>query len=270
MKQFIRTSRYFYSTALIVFGLQQFYFGTFRDVLFPAWQSSLPLLPVWAYIFGIFLITAGMAIIFEKRAKEVFLILGGIFLVFFLLAQIPYELFSQPNHIYHLGLWTNPLKELAYAGGAFVIAGTYKNENINLQNTNALFTILEKLIPFGSIFFCITMISFGIAHFMYADFVAKMVPVWFPDHPFWTYFAAVALIGSGICIVLNIRRKIMAFLLSLMIFLWFVMLHLPNAFANPTMDRGNELASAFDALLFSGTALAIAFGLKYQVGDKIL
>lgn len=270
MKLFIRASRYFYATALIVFGIQQFYFGTFRDVLFPSWQFSFPLLFVWAYIFGVFLLAAAAAIFFEKKAKEVFLILGGIFLAFFLLAQIPYELFSQPNHIYHLGLWSDPLKELAYAGGAFVIAGTYATENINGRNTKPVFRILGKFIPFGSIFFCTTMISFGITHFMYGEFVAKMVPAWVPDHPFWTYFAAIALIGSGICIVLNIRRKVIAFLLSLMIFLWFIMLHLPSAFATPTLNRGNELASAFDALLFSGTALAIAFGLKYQAGDKIV
>lgn len=270
MKSLIKISRYFYAIALIVYGIQQFYFSTFRNVLFPAWQFSLPLLSIWAYIFGAFLIAAGIAIFFEKRAREFFLILGGVFLAFFCFGHILYELFSEPNHIYHLGLWTNPLKELAYAGGAFVIAGTYPNENANIRNGNSVFKILGKLIPFGSIFFCTTMISFGIAHFMYADYVAKMVPGWVPDHPFWTYFAGVSLVGSGVCIVLNIRRKIIAFLLSLMIFLWFIMLHLPSAFANPTIDRGNELASAFDALLFSGVALAIAFGFKYQAGDKII
>ena len=270
MNDLIKTGRAFYSLALIVYGIQQFIFGSFRAVLFPAWQAKLPLLPVWAYIFGAVLIVAGLAIIFEKRAKKVSLILGGIFLAFFCFAHILYELISEPNHSYHLALWTNPLKELAYAGGTFVIAGTFTDENTNTQKKSVHINLLEKLIPFGSIFFCITMASFGVMHFMYADHVATMVPKWIPDHAFWTYFAAVALIGAGVFIVLNIRRRVIAILLSTMTFLWFVLLHLPSAIANPTIYRGNELASAFDALLFSGTALVIAFGLKHQAGDEIL
>lgn len=269
MKQFIKTGRNFYAIALVVYGIQQFYFGSFRNVLFPAWQSSLPLLPVWSYLFGVMLILAGVAIMLVKRGREVSLILGAIFLVFFCFAHIPYQLISEPNKPYHLALWTSALKELAYAGGAFVIAGTFTKENINPEEKHTLIKILEKFIPFGSIFFCITMTSFGIMHFMYADHVATMVPNWIPDHPFWTYFAAVALIGSGVCIVLNIRRRVIATLLSTMIFLWFILLHLPGAIANPTIYRGNELASAFDALLFSGAALVIAFGLKHQAGDEI-
>lgn len=114
------------------------------------------------------------------------------------------------------------------------------------------------------------MIAFGIAHCMYADGISAMVPAYFPDHLFWTYFAAVCLIGSGTCIVLNIRRRLIAILQSLMIFSWFILLHLPSAIANPYVQRGNLLASAFDALLFSGVSLVISFGMPYQAGDDII
>jgi hypothetical protein len=103
---------------------------------------------------------------------------------------------------------------------------------------------------------------------MYPESIARMVPAFFADPLFWTYFAGTALIGSGVFIVLNIRRRLIAILQSIMIFSWFILLHLPSAFTNPVLQR-NEVASASDALLFSGVALTIAFGMRYQAGDNI-
>ncbi len=51
-----------------------------------------------------------------------------------------------------------------------------------------------------------------------------------------------------------------------MLFLWFVFLHLPNAIAYPYAGRGNQIVSAFDALLFCGTALVLS-QLKKQTSN---
>jgi len=259
----LKTGRAFYALAMIVYGIQQFIFGSFHNVMFPPWQSSLPLLPVWAYLFGIYLVGSGVFILLNKNVKKVSLILGGVFLFIFLFLHIPYELISQPNEIYHLGLWISALKQFALAGGALVIAGTIADNETDRSNSFVI-KMLNVIVPYGSLFFCFTMTSFGISHFMYADFVATLVPAWMPDRMFWTYLAAVALIGSGICIALNIRMRIVALFLSVMIFIWFWTLHLPLAFNDLMADRGNNLSSSFDALAFSGIALTIAFGLKKQ------
>jgi uncharacterized membrane protein YphA (DoxX/SURF4 family) len=269
MKRPIQIGRIFYAIALLAYGTEQFAYGNFRHVLFPVWQFAIPFLPFWAYLFGAGLILAALAIIFQKKPREVSLVLASVFLVLFCLAHVPYELISEPNHTYHLGLWTDPLKELAYAGGAFVMAGTFHPDNRHGKK-QFIFPLLERLIPVGSILFCITMTSFGIMHFMYLDSVTKMVPAWIPDPLFWTCFAAVALIGSGTCIILNIRRKFIAILLSLMIFLWLLLLHIPSAARHHAPGRSNEISSAFDALLFCGVALLIAFGVRYQTGDDII
>ena len=58
----------------------------------------------------------------------------------------------------------------------------------------------KLLLILGRIFFSIMLIVFGIDHFLYTEGVAKLVPGWIPGPVFWTYFGAVALIGSGVCI----------------------------------------------------------------------
>jgi len=193
MKYFTKASCTFYGVAIIVYGIQQFVYGNFRRVQLPPWQYDLPALNIIAYITGAGLIVAGAAIIFDKNAREASLILGGIFLLLCCFVHVPYELISEPNKSYHLGLWENVLKELALAGGAFVVAGSCKE--IHRNQKSVIIKCLEKFIPYGSLFFSITITSFGIAHFMYEKYIEAMVPYWVPDHTFWAYFTGTALIG---------------------------------------------------------------------------
>jgi hypothetical protein len=193
----------------------------------------------------------------EKKSKEVCLALGGIFLILFLFCHVPHLLFVNPNGK-SLGSWTKALKELAFSGGAFVIAGSYSNTTI--QPESRLINLLKKLIPFGRVFFSITMIAFGIDHFLYSEYVANLVPAWIPDHIFWTHFTGIALIGSGVAIIAKIKLKIVASLLGTMIFLWFIFLHIPRGIADPYSNRGNEMTSVIQSFGFSGIAFIIGFG----------
>lgn len=261
MKASAKIGRAFYGIALLVYGIQQFVYGDFRHVQLPAWQSHLPLLPVWAYLTGAALIFVGGTILAGK-GRIALLITGGVFLALFLFIHIPFEIFGEENSSAHLALWVNALKELALAGGAFIMAGSY-SDNKAAKHPSSLIRFLERITPFGGVFFSTTMISFGITHFMYAEFVATLVPDWIPDHLFWTYFAAVTLIASGICIALKVRQGVVGLLLCVMLFIWVFTVHLPLVIKNPTAMRGNDLSSMFDALAFCGTALVISIKTLY-------
>lgn len=265
MKTPARIGHWFYGIAIIFYGIQQLWYADFRTVQFPAWQTYLPLLPIWAYLSGAGLIVGGIAIISGKKAKEASLLLAYTFLFLFLFVQIPFEIFGEINSSLHLGVWANALKGLALSGGAFVMAGSF---NKNDLQPSPLIKLSEKLIPFGPLFFSITMISFGIAHFLYAEGVSTLVPSYFPDPVFWTHLAAVLLIGSGLAITLKIRRGAISMLFSIALFLWVIVLHIPRAIHEPYASRANEVSSCFDALAFCGIAFVISLGtLKTDLAD---
>jgi uncharacterized membrane protein YphA (DoxX/SURF4 family) len=194
----VRTGRLFYGVALAAYGFHQFFYPIFRPVLLPAWPSCIPGQGVCVYLASAALLGAGLAILFGKTPRTVALVAGGLFLLLFCLCQIPYQILVDP-YSRHLGVWGDAEKELAFSGGGFLVAGSFPEGHPMGQKKYALKRLLEKIIPFGRIFFCITMISFGIDHFLYTDPISTLVPAWIPGHIFWTYFSAVALIGSGFC-----------------------------------------------------------------------
>jgi uncharacterized membrane protein AbrB (regulator of aidB expression) len=252
MEKLCKTGRIFYAVAIAAMGFQTIYFKDFHPYLLPPNHSWLHAVAVPACIFGALLILAGAGIAFEKKAGPISLLLGAVLLLIVCFYYIPYELLATPNYM-HWGEWENAEKELALSCGAFIIAGCFSQ-----KNKNAIFRVLGKLIPAGTILFSIIIACFGINHFLYTKEVADYTPAWVPDRMFWAYFAGTALIGSGIGIALNIRRRLMAILLGLMIFIWFVILHIPKAISAPPADRGDEVISAFLALAYSGTAFVIA------------
>jgi uncharacterized membrane protein YphA (DoxX/SURF4 family) len=255
-----KTGRICYALAMAGVGIHQLFYADFCNFIFPAWPHPFAGYSVLACLLSLFFVGCSLAIIFEKKAKSSALVLGGILLILLFFGQVPYEFIIIPYKKTHLGLWTVALKELALAGGAFCVAGSFADE----KSSNFSIHLLEKLIPIGRFLFCTTMISFGISHFLYIASVADMVPAGIGSRYFWAYFAGVALIAGGAAIVLNIYLKLAALLMAAMIFIWFIFLHIPDAISNPLVDHGNEITAALSALAFSGIAMVIATSPAHQ------
>jgi hypothetical protein len=244
--------RIFYGTAIAEIGCQTIYFKDFPYFLLPPNHLLIPGLAALALICGLMFILAGTCIVFEKKPRLISLLLGSVLLLIFCFYYVPYELLASSNYM-HLIEWENAAKELTLAGGALVIAGCYPK-----KNNNSLTGFLAKLIPYGAILFSITIIDYGISHFLYAKQAADYIPSWIPAHLFWMYFCGVALLGSAIAIILKIKVTLFAALLGIMIFIWFVSLHIPRVMASPATDLAGEIASACLALAYSGIAFVIA------------
>lgn len=101
----------------------------------------------------------------------------------------------------------------------------------------------------------------GVQHFLFVDFVKFLVPSWIPFNVFWTYVAGVALIGTGLSLLLNVRIKVIAQLGGWMVFAWFLVLHIPRAFSEPNTS---ELPAVFESLAVS----AILFTLSRLAKEK--
>jgi uncharacterized membrane protein YphA (DoxX/SURF4 family) len=257
MNLLIRTGRVFFALGIIGIALQQFQYGELRPVVFPEWPAGWQASAAAAYVVGLALIIASVLILIGKKGEPASLGLARFFLIMFVAFHSMYLIFFNPNS-FHLGSWSNALKSLALSGGSLIMAASFMEESQPNAQKSPLTRVTEKMIPMGRIFFSITLILFGIDHFIYSEFVATLVPSWIPGHYFWTYFAAIALIGSGLCIIFKIQFKTVTLLTGVMLLIWLLVLHIPRAVADPHGDKGNEVTSVFEALNFAGIALVMA------------
>ena len=237
--------RFFFAIGIAAFGIQQLVTGGFVRLV-PPLPTWIPSPGLWARLAGLILLILGLAIGTGRKARGAAAVLGTLLLLLFLFLHLPQAL---TNPLVGF-MWTNPAKALAMLGGVIILAGALPEDDSGLAR------LFRKLLPLGPLFLGGFMILGGIQHFVYADFVAQLVPSWIPGTRFWVYFTGVALIAGGAGILLPKTQRLAATMSGIMIFLWVVLLHTPRALAD--LYNAAETSGVFEALALSGVAFILA------------
>jgi uncharacterized membrane protein YphA (DoxX/SURF4 family) len=199
------------------------------------------------YLVGAVLFAAGCAIAAGRLARLAGCVLAGLIVVSLVVKQLP-RLAENPGAFF---MWTNPLKGLAIAGGAVLLAAALTPTEGGSRPAPAL----QRLEVAAILVLAIFLVVCGLQHFVYVDFVTMLVPSWIPGQRFWAYLTGAALIAGGVGILVPRTSRTAATLTSVMIFLWVLLLHIPRAAAGP--NHANEAAGVFEALAISGIALMV-------------
>jgi len=115
---------------------------------------------------------------------------------------------------------------------------------------------VDKIMPFGRLFFAIPLAVFGSEHFTLTANIAALVPRWIPVHTFWVYLVGVAFLGAALSIAVLVQARLAAALVGMTLLIFVLVMDLPGVAASP----GNRFfwALALRQLAFSGGAFAFA------------
>ena len=165
-----------------------------------------------------------------------------------------------PSWLTGSSLWLHLATVILFALGLFLIL---RREG---QGERAHFQALEWLIPFGRTFFAVPLLLFGLQHFVFLNEVKDAVPSWMPWHIFWTCLVGAALIAASLSIVTGIEAGLAALLTGTMLFLFVLMIYMPNLILHPHDPLAIE--GPCRDLALSGGALALAGTLGMSGGKR--
>jgi hypothetical protein len=244
----LRIGRWLFAIAMVFFGFEFFLYvaGMSGPLPGPPWSRGALFLD-WLACAGF--VFAGVSIATGKMARLVATFLGVILLLYAVCRYMPVWL----TRLHDPGPWTVLFEILAMVGGAWVLgAGFPADKKISYPNES----FVLQLANVGRFLIAISLVVFAVQHFLYAGFVANLIPGWIPARLFWAYFTGIAFVAAALAIATKKMMRLAATLLGTMFLLWVLVLHIPRVAGSPR--NGDEVTSLFVALAMSGIAFALA------------
>jgi len=167
MQNFNLLWRAFLAIGLIGIVTQQLFYQDFRPVIIPHWHGRLyNVQTIAVYALTILIVVLSIGMLIKRTGRIAVVILGFLLLILFMAFHLPYQF---KTNLHFLGGWTDSLKLLSLSGGAFVAAAAIPSD-YSVPNVTA------PWLASGKYFFALTMLVFGIEHFVYVSFVQTLVP----------------------------------------------------------------------------------------------
>ena len=184
------------------------------------WQSvpaAFPMRTQLAIASGLLLILGGGESLSGKFARAGALLLACIYGAWILILHVPIAV-TKPTDF---GTWNGIAEIVLMTAGALALYAGARGSRGKLTTAVCVAAGLCAL-------------TFGAAHFKYAQFTAAMVPTWIPPNQiFWAYATGLAHLVAGLSLLSGIRAPWGATLLSVMMAMFVILVHVPRVYAAP-------------------------------------
>ena len=249
LERWIELGPVFVAAPLAVFAAEHFVAGRSMEQMVPVW---MPARLFWVYFVGCALIAAATSLVAMKFVRLSATLLGVMFLLFVLVLDLPYAIAHRGDR---LG-WNFVLRETAFAGGAWALAGSDRG---NSQAGKPNWMIL-----FGRFCVAIAVTYFGLEQVLHPEFTpgvpdAKLTPAWVPLHALWGYPVGAFLLVTGAALLINIRPRSAARWTGVLMTLLAAFFYLPIlALTRDPSQMTEAINFVADTLMFGGIALLVA------------
>lgn len=210
-------------------GLFDLIWGEFEPAHQPiqAWSDHIPGLSILARIAALWLILAGLALLFRPAARTgaaALAVLYGIFCLF----PLP-RLISAPHYLgYHPSVYIGVLVSVAQQLILFIAALLLWLFLTEPRRFPRSVVILARTL------FGLCCIDFAFGHFTGIAPTAAMIPSWIPfGGAFWTVLTGIGFLLAGLAFIAGILDVLAARLLGLMLLIFSLLVLAPRAFASP-------------------------------------
>lgn len=242
-----------FAVTMIALGI----LGLIKRDFAPIWQpvpKGLPGREVLIYLCALVSLGCGLGLLWRRTAAVASRLLWLYLLGWLLLLRVPY-IFVSPT----IDMTWAASEVAAIVAAAWVLyvrcAGDRDEKRLGLAAGDTGLRIARTL-------FGLALIPFGVAHFMYLDNTAPLVPGWLPWHVAWAYFTGGAFIVAGVAIVVGVWARLAATLAALEIALFTLLVWVP------IVARGAANAFQWHEFIASCALTAVAWVVADSYRDQ--
>lgn len=240
----------FEAVALAIFAAEHFLAARDLMGIVPHWLPG-PLF--WTYFVGAALLAAAISFIVWRHVRWSASLLALLFLIIVATVDLP----NLPQHIHERLFWTLTVREMSFAGGAMVLAGSLWARG---RSAGTMLLVVGRLLV------ACVFVFYAIQHFLFPRFVPgvpleKMTPTWVPAPTLIAYFVGITLLIAGVGLMIRRTRSIAAAGAGTVLLLLTIFFYIPilmTEIHSPLAVEGVNYVG--DTLLFAATALLAGFG----------
>ena len=206
--------------------------GLSKGTFVPVWRP----VPTWvpareplAYLCALISLACGIGLLWQRTAAVAGRVLFVTLMVWLLLLRLPNFFFETPLV---LVAWTFGSTAVMVAA-AWVLYVWFAPDRD--RQRFGLFAA-DRGVRIARVLFGLSLVPFGLAHFMYLDATTVLIPGWLPWHVAWAYFTGAAFIGAGLAVAVGVVPRLAAALSTLQMGLFSLIIWVPRVLAGGLND----------------------------------
>jgi uncharacterized membrane protein len=209
--------------------------GLIKRDFAPIWQpvpGGLPGREVLIYLFALIPLACGIGLLVQRAAAVAARVLLVFLLLLLLLLRLPHLFVS-----FTVDVWWAACKTAVVVAAAWVLYTWFAADR---EGRRPAFATGGKGLRIARMLYGLALIPFGLAHFLYLQQTAPLVPGWLPAHVAWAYFTGCTFVAAGLAVLTGVYARLAAALSALQMGLFTLLVWVPIVAAGPTASQWAE------------------------------